>query len=109
MHWRPDSGEQLLYGARHVTYTRGHQLVEVRGEVMLQKDIQDTLLNNYGTFTFNGTATANSAAKFLAMPWSTFLLGIPSAITQDAPIRRAGQTAGPPPCSLRTTTKFSHV
>jgi len=30
------------------TYTRGHHSLKFGGEVMLQKDVQDTLLNNYG-------------------------------------------------------------
>ena len=44
----------------------------------LNKDIQQTLLNNYGVFTFNNGATRNALADFL--------IGIPSAITQDAPV-----------------------
>jgi outer membrane receptor protein involved in Fe transport len=40
--------------------------------------VQDTLLNNYGVLTFNNTVTRNALADFL--------IGIPSAMTQDAPI-----------------------
>src|SRR5204862_6217251 len=42
------------------------------------KDIQDTLLNNYGVFQFNNTSTGNGLADFL--------VGIPSSVTQDAPV-----------------------
>ncbi|HVQ36542.1 MAG TPA: hypothetical protein VMS31_03365, partial [Pyrinomonadaceae bacterium] len=47
-------------------------------EVSRDKDIQETLLNNYGVFTFNNGTTRNAFADFL--------IGIPSAITQDAPV-----------------------
>ena len=42
--------------------------------------VHDTLLDNYGAFTFNGTKTGNAYADFL--------LGLPSTMTQDAPIRK---------------------
>ena len=48
------------------------------GELSYNKTIQDTLLNNYGVFTFNNSVTKNALADFL--------IGIPSAVTQDAPV-----------------------
>ena len=85
----PTAGSNFYTVRDTFNYTRGHHSLKFGGEVMLQKDIQDTLLNNYGTYTFNGTATANSAAnpKVAGNALADFLLGIPSAITQDAPIR----------------------
>jgi hypothetical protein len=47
---------------------------------------QQTLLNNYGVFTFNNGATKNAL--------SDFLIGIPSAITQDAPVTGYTNMAG---------------
>jgi hypothetical protein len=42
--------------------------------------VHDTLLDNYGVFTFNGSKTGNAYADFL--------LGLPATMTQDAPIRK---------------------
>ncbi len=85
----PTAGSNFYTVRDTFTYTRGHHSLKFGGEVMLQKDVQDTLLNNYGTYTFNGTATANSSLtpKVPGNALTDFLLGIPSAITQDAPIR----------------------
>ena len=85
----PTAGSNFYTLRDTFTYTRGHHSFKFGGEVMLQKDIQDTLLNNYGTYSFNGTATANGSVtpKVPGNALADFLLGIPNAITQDAPIR----------------------
>jgi len=85
----PTAGSNFYSLRDTFSYTRGHHSLKFGGEVLLQKDIQDTLLNNYGTYAFNGTATANGSAnpKVPGNALADFLLGIPSAITQDAPIR----------------------
>jgi hypothetical protein len=68
-----------LYSARDVfSWTKGNHSLRLGGELSLNKDIQQTLLNNYGVFTFNNGATKNALADFM--------LGIPSAVTQDAPV-----------------------
>ena len=48
------------------------------GEISYNKTVQDVLLNNYGVFTFNNSVTRNALADFM--------IGIPSAVTQDAPV-----------------------
>jgi hypothetical protein len=74
----PTAGTNL-YSARDVlSWNRGSHSFKLGGELTLNKDIQETLLNNYGVFTFNNTATGNGFADFL--------LGIPSGLTQDAPV-----------------------
>jgi len=74
----PTAGTNL-YALRDVfSWNRGHHSLKLGGELSLNKDIQQTLLNNYGVFTFNNTATGNGFADFL--------LGIPSGLTQDAPV-----------------------
>ncbi len=74
----PTAGTNL-YSVRDVfSWTKGNHSLKIGGELTLNKDIQETLLNNYGVFAFNGTATGNAFADFL--------LGIPSASTQDAPV-----------------------
>ncbi len=68
-----------LYSIRDVfSLNKGNHSLKFGGELTLNKDIQDTLLNNYGVFAFNNTATGNAFADFL--------LGIPSTVTQDAPV-----------------------
>jgi hypothetical protein len=68
-----------FYSIRDVfSWTRGRHSVQFGAEESLGKDIQQTLLNNYGTFTFSGKSTGNALADFE--------LGLPSAINQDAPV-----------------------
>jgi hypothetical protein len=74
----PTAGTNF-YSLRDVfSWTKGKHTLEVGGEASLDKDIQQTLLNNYGVFTFNNGTTKNALADFL--------LGIPSKVTQDAPV-----------------------
>src|SRR3989440_597023 len=68
-----------FYSARDVfSWIRGRHSLKLGGEISLNKDIQQTLLNNYGVFTFNNGTTKNAL--------SDFLIGIPSAVSQDAPV-----------------------
>jgi hypothetical protein len=68
-----------FYSARDVySWTAGSHAIKTGGELSYNKTVQDTLLNNYGVFTFNNSVTRNALADFL--------LGIPSAVTQDAPV-----------------------
>lgn len=68
-----------LYSIRDVfSWNVGRHSLKVGGEVSLNKDIQETLLNNYGVFTFSNTSTGNGFADFL--------IGIPSRVTQDSPV-----------------------
>ena len=85
----PTAGTNFYTVRDTLSYTRGKHAFKFGGDVTLQKDVQDTLLNNYGTFSFNGSATANSKAtpKIGGNALADFLLGIPNKITQDAPIR----------------------
>ncbi len=74
----PTAGTNL-YSVRDVfSWNKGSHSLKIGGEVTLNKDIQQTLLNNYGVFAFNNTASGNAFADFL--------LGIPSTLTQDAPV-----------------------
>jgi hypothetical protein len=68
-----------FYSVRDVySWTTGDHAVKMGGELSYNKTVQDTLLNNYGVLTFNNSVTRNALADFL--------IGIPSAMTQDAPV-----------------------
>jgi len=68
-----------FYSLRDVfSWTKGNHAIKAGGELSYNKTVQDTLLNNYGVFTFNNSVTKNALADFL--------VGIPSAVTQDAPV-----------------------
>lgn len=74
----PTAGTNF-YSLRDVfSWTKGKHALKLGGELSLDKDIQQTLLNNYGVFTFNNSVTKNALADFM--------IGIPSAISQDAPV-----------------------
>ncbi len=62
------------------TVTTARHSIRLGGEAVLEKMIHDTLLNNYGTFSFNTNnprGTKNATADFL--------LGLPTTMNQDAP------------------------
>jgi len=74
----PNAGGDF-YSARDVfNWVRGSHSLKFGGEFSYNKTVQDTLLNNYGVFTFNNSVTRNALADFM--------IGIPSAVTQDAPV-----------------------
>jgi hypothetical protein len=75
----PTAGTNL-YSVRDVfSWNKGNHSLKFGGEVTLNKDIQDVLLNNYGVFSFNATTATGNA-------FADFLLGIPNQVTQDAPV-----------------------
>jgi len=78
-----------FYSLRDVfSWNRGRHAIKFGAEVSLDKDIQQTLLNNYGVFTFNGNLTKGTVAgkPTNGNGFADFLLGLPSSITQDAPV-----------------------
>jgi hypothetical protein len=76
----PDAGSDYFGLKDTLSVVRGNHSLKFGGEVSYEKIVHDTLLDNYGVFAFNGTKTGNAYADFL--------LGLPSTMTQDAPIRK---------------------
>ncbi len=76
-----------FYSARDVfSWIRGKHSLKLGGELSLNKDIQQTLLNNYGVFTFNGNTTQHTGPTQAGNALADFMIGIPSAVSQDAPV-----------------------
>ena len=74
----PQAGGDF-YSVRDVfSWAKGAHTVKLGGELSYNKTVQDTLLNNYGVYTFNNSVTRNALADFM--------IGIPSSVTQDAPV-----------------------
>jgi hypothetical protein len=83
------------YSLRDVfSLTHGRHALRFGGELSLDKDIQSTLLNNYGVFSFNGTATlpGTKGATCPSCGLADFELGIPNSISQDAPVNALTNT-----------------
>jgi hypothetical protein len=81
----PDAGSNYTSVKDALTITRGKHSVKIGGDVSYEAIIHDTLLDNYGVFTFNGSKTGNAYADFL--------LGLPATMTQDAPVRKTDNGA----------------
>src|SRR5687767_15247504 len=76
----PDAGSDYWSIRDNVILSKGNHSFRFGGEVSYEKIVHDTLLDNYGLFTFNGSKTGNAYANFL--------LGLPATMSQDAPIRK---------------------
>jgi len=81
----PDAGSNYIGVKDAISISRGKHSFKVGGDVSYEKIIHDTLLDNYGVFTFNGSKTTNAYADFL--------LGLPATMTQDAPVRKTDNGA----------------
>ncbi len=81
----PDAGSDYFGLKDTLSIARGNHSFKFGGEVSYEKIVHDTLLDNYGVFTFNGSKTGNAYADFL--------LGLPATMTQDAPIRKTDNGA----------------
>jgi hypothetical protein len=74
----PVAGTNFYFIRDQVSYIRGRHSISFGGELSLNKDVQQTLLNNYGVFSFTGTKTGNAL--------SDFMTGLPVTMNQDSPI-----------------------
>jgi outer membrane receptor protein involved in Fe transport len=86
----PLAGDNI-YGLRDIFSTsRGRHTINVGGEIYLEKDRLETLLNNYGTFAFTSAtvpSTASGQATYTrtGVAMSDFLIGHPNTMGQDSP------------------------
>ena len=76
----PDAGSDYWSIRDNVILSKGNHSFRIGGEFSYEKIVHDTLLDNYGVFSFNGSKTGNAYADFL--------LGLPATMSQDAPIRK---------------------
>jgi len=84
----PKAGTNF-YSVRDVySWNKGKHALAFGAEGSLNKDIQQTLLNNYGVFSFDGSrAIAGSGAPTSAQNGLVdFVLGLPRSMNQDAPV-----------------------
>ena len=66
------------YGLRDaLSLNRGKHSIKFGVDASLEKFIQDTSLNNYGVWSFDGKKTGNALADFL--------VGVPASFKQDTP------------------------
>jgi hypothetical protein len=76
----PDAGSDYWGFRDTLSLNRGNHSFKLGAEVSYESIVHDTLLDNYGVFSFNGSKTGNAYADFL--------LGLPATMTQDAPVRK---------------------
>jgi len=84
----PVAGSNFYSVRDVVSYTHGRHSLSFGAEETLDKDTQETLLNNYGVFGFNTTSIKDAASgKSISVPGiALFLMGMPTSISQDAPV-----------------------
>jgi hypothetical protein len=77
----PEAGTDF-YSLRDVySWNIGKHALAFGGEASLNKDVLQTLLDNFGIFSFAASKTARTGT-----PLGDFVLGMPSAVEQDAPV-----------------------
>jgi len=79
----PVAGDNVYSLRDVISHTHGRHSLRFGGDISLSKDIQQTLLNNYGVFSFTGAKTGPKANQGDA--FADYLLGLPVTMNQDAP------------------------
>jgi hypothetical protein len=76
----PRAGSNYYELRDTVLWTRGRHSVRFGGNASLDKDVQESLLNNYGIFSFASSTTSRTGNAL-----SDFIMGLPNTMNQDAP------------------------
>jgi len=74
----PTAGTNYLGARDMLAINHGRHALSLGGEISHERDVQATLLNNYGVFSFTAANTGNGLADFE--------LGLPSSVSQDVPV-----------------------
>jgi hypothetical protein len=84
----PVAGSDFYSVRDVVSYTHGRHSISFGGDETLDKDVQQTLLNNYGVFGFNSTNIKDAVSgKTVGVPaLANFVMGLPTSVSQDAPV-----------------------
>lgn len=82
----PLAGDNI-YGLRDVySITLGKHSINAGGEAYLEHDRLETLLNNYGVFSFTNSTASNTSTYIKTGDAITdFLIGHPNSMSQDSP------------------------
>jgi len=76
----PIAGSNYYAVRDSFSLVRGAHALKFGGDLALEKSVQDTSLNNYGVWSFDGSKTGNALADFM--------VGLPASFKQDAPVTK---------------------
>jgi hypothetical protein len=76
----PRAGSNFYEVRDTVLWTHGPHSVRFGGNMALDKDIQESLLDNFGVFSFSSSTSARTGNAL-----SDFMMGLPNTMEQDAP------------------------
>ena len=79
----PVTGNNVYLLRDVISSTHGKHTVFYGGEANLEKDAQQTFLNNYGVFSFSQSQTSTSRTNAAI---TDFLFGRPASMAQDVPV-----------------------
>jgi Carboxypeptidase regulatory-like domain/TonB-dependent Receptor Plug Domain len=82
----PVAGSNLYQFRDLLGFVKGRHSIRVGGEASLEKIVHDADLDNFGDWEFSGTRTRAPGSSSGGNAMADFLLGLPSAYKQDAPI-----------------------
>lgn len=80
----PVTGDNVYLFRDVVSTTHGKHTLYLGGEGDLEKDAQQTLLNNYGVFSFTAASAGTAGRTSAAI--SDFFFGRPNTMNQDIPV-----------------------